>query len=513
VRFEFKDKAVFGISLYCSPLQSIESELNYIKNSIQSLKPKNLLIFIDSNAESKVWYNIKDDERGNKLIEFLSELNLVILNDNPNVSSYYTTRGQSFIDLTIINDNSSRIINRWKVCEDESLSDHRFIEFYITDETQHIHYKNTKKYIINDNNWPDFDIECESLLNQMKIELQLINNSYVLNDFINMFSRELTFVCNKVFRTVNHNRSHKKSNHWWNQDLQNKRQIVNNNRRRFQRCQTDDRYRLKVIYEQNRKEYKNLLNKTKIESWNMFVFVNNNTRDNPWGIVYAIAKQKINTYILSEIRTSDGLLLTDTQAIGQNLMETLLPDDKQETDSDFHKFIRNKVITDYESNNDIEFTDTEVSDVINAQNYRKSPGLDGFTADIVFRLHSIDTDFLTTIYNKCLNFGLFPGLWKVSIVKVLKKPNKTDYTNPKSYRLISLLSIFAKILEKLLINRINYYLHSNNLLSHKKFGFTPQKSTTDAIITAINFVKRSYQIKGFAVLLALDISGAFDNAF
>jgi hypothetical protein len=125
------------------------------------------------------------------------------------------------------------------------------------------------------------------------------------------------------------------------------------------------------------------------------MFVNNNTRDNPWGIVYAIAKQKINTYILSEIKTSDGLLLTDTQAIGQNLMETLLPDDKQETDSDFHKFIRNKVNTDYESNNDIEFTDTEVSDVINAQNYRKSPGLDGFTADIVFRLHSIDTDFLT----------------------------------------------------------------------------------------------------------------------
>jgi hypothetical protein len=98
---------------------------------------------------------------------------------------------------------------------------------------------------------------------------------------------------------------------------------------------------------------------------------------------------------------------------------------------------------------------------------------------------------------------------------VLRKPkkNKIDYTDPKSYRPISLLAVFAKVLEKLLTNRVNYYLRSNNLLSEQQYGFTPQKSTIDAILNAKNFIHSSFQRKGFAMLIALDISGAFDNAF
>jgi hypothetical protein len=46
-----------------------------------------------------------------------------------------------------------------------------------------------------------------------------------------------------------------------------------------------------------------------------------------------------------------------------------------------------------------------------------------------------------------------------------------------SYRFISLLCVFAKIFEKLLIDRINWFLNINNSLSENQFGFRPQKST------------------------------------
>jgi len=52
--------------------------------------------------------------------------------------------------------------------------------------------------------------------------------------------------------------------------------------------------------------------------------------------------------------------------------------------------------------------------------------------------------------------------------------------DPSKYRPISLLNIGGKVLEKLLINRINNHMYKNELLTDSQYGFTPQKSTTDA---------------------------------
>jgi hypothetical protein len=45
----------------------------------------------------------------------------------------------------------------------------------------------------------------------------------------------------------------------------------------------------------------------------------------------------------------------------------------------------------------------------------------------------------------------------------------------------------GKVLEKLLINRINHHLYKNEMLTDKQFGFTPQKSTTDVAMEAKQF--------------------------
>jgi hypothetical protein len=88
------------------------------------------------------------------------------------------------------------------------------------------------------------------------------------------------------------------------------RRIVNNSRRRYQRCQTEDRDRLKVIYNQKHIEYKHLINKSKTDSWNAFVL--NNTRENPWGLIYSISRQKMKFEKFCEIKAIDGSLITET---------------------------------------------------------------------------------------------------------------------------------------------------------------------------------------------------------
>ena len=47
---------------------------------------------------------------------------------------------------------------------------------------------------------------------------------------------------------------------------------------------------------------------------------------------------------------------------------------------------------------------------------------------------------------------------------VLKKPKKEDYTDLKVYRLIILLLTLKKILEIIIIKRLNNYIKENNLL-------------------------------------------------
>jgi hypothetical protein len=65
-------------------------------------------------------------------------------------------------------------------------------------------------------------------------------------------------------------------------------------------------------------------------------------------------------------------------------------------------------------------TETEVSTtIINSQKESKSPGEDGFTADIIKKLHSIKKTFLPKLYNKCLQISVFPKKWE-------NKCNKSD---------------------------------------------------------------------------------------
>ncbi len=149
----------------------------------------------------------------------------------------------------------------------------------------------------------------------------------------------------------------------------------------------------------------------------------------------------------------------------------------------------------YNSADDPLFTEAEVTEIVNTQNNAKSPGEDGFNAQIIKNLHKTEPLFLTKLYNKCLTLGVFPDIWKSSVGKVIRKSGKRDFRNAKSYRPISLLSVFAKILEKLLINHTIFYLKSNNLLDENQYGFTPQKSSIDAIFSAIDFIQLAFEMR------------------
>jgi len=117
------------------------------------------------------------------------------------------------------------------------------------------------------------------------------------------------------------------------------------------------------------------------------------------------------------------------------------------------------------------------------------------------------------LYNKCFALGCFPKVWKNARVIAIPKADKTKLRSVEGYRGISLLSVPGKCLEKLVIERLNYFLETTGQISPLQFRFTAGSSTADAIKSVSDFVGRSRKRGLKCCLLALDIAGAFDNAW
>ena len=72
------------------------------------------------------------------------------------------------------------------------------------------------------------------------------------------------------------------------------------------------------------------------------------------------------------------------------------------------------------------------------------------------------------------------------------KPGKEGCNEVNKYRPVSLLNVGGKVLEKLLIDRINHHIYSNSLLNENQFGFLPQTNTVDAAMAAKGFGRQIY---------------------
>ena len=88
--------------------------------------------------------------------------------------------------------------------------------------------------------------------------------------------------------------------------------------------------------------------------------------------------------------------------------------------------------------------------------------------------NKVSTLPLKLIFNQSLKKGKFPEIWKVA--NVFPVHRKEDKNLVKNYRPISLLPIFAKILERVIYNSLfNYFLH-NNIFTPTQSGFLPEDS-------------------------------------
>ena len=118
---------------------------------------------------------------------------------------------------------------------------------------------------------------------------------------------------------------------------------------------------------------------------------------------------------------------------------------------------------------------------------------------------------LTRIFNKSLSMAKFPRIWKrANVLPIFKKAEAFIASN---YRPVSLLSILAKVFEKIVFKHLYNYFRDHFLITIWQSGFLPGSSTITQLIEIYdqfcNAVNSGKEIR----VVFLDISKAFDRVW
>ena len=139
----------------------------------------------------------------------------------------------------------------------------------------------------------------------------------------------------------------------------------------------------------------------------------------------------------------------------------------------------------------------------------KSCGADGISPKVIKQcIHSF-VEPLCFIFNKSLYTGIIPNELKLAqVIPLYKKDNKNDITN---YRPIAVIPIFAKLLEKLVHQRLYSFLQLHSILIDEQFGFRKKYSTNLAVFNLSQNILEQIESGNYCIGLFMDLSKAFDT--
>lgn len=158
-------------------------------------------------------------------------------------------------------------------------------------------------------------------------------------------------------------------------------------------------------------------------------------------------------------------------------------------------------------------TFTTLDNVINiskSTNNKKSYGLDNIS-NYLFKKFPIKAyEYLTIIYNNCINNSYFPFAWKQAKVIPIYKVRGSNDIN--SLRPISLLSNLGKVFEKIIREKMDYII-SPDYIPEFQFGFKRKNSTSHALLKFQSDVVKNLRSRKCTVAVSLDVEKAFDKAY
>jgi endonuclease/exonuclease/phosphatase family metal-dependent hydrolase len=95
--------------------ETIDGNFKRIENIITFIKGAKLIIATDSNARSTAWHDVTTNNRGKQMEDFVASHQLHFLNEERTLTTFQSNRGESNIDLTIVNNGMLAHVQEWDI--------------------------------------------------------------------------------------------------------------------------------------------------------------------------------------------------------------------------------------------------------------------------------------------------------------------------------------------------------------------------------------------------------------
>ena len=138
-----------------------------------------------------------------------------------------------------------------------------------------------------------------------------------------------------------------------------------------------------------------------------------------------------------------------------------------------------------------------------------APGPDKFPPIILHKCKEELAIPLQTIMKKSLATGNVPEKWKEANIACIHKGG--DKSHAINYRPVSLTSIIAKLLERIIRWCLIHYLEFNDAFPDSQHGFRPGRSTVSQLLKHFEQIIDALECKSNIDIIMLDYSKAFDK--
>ena len=143
-------------------------------------------------------------------------------------------------------------------------------------------------------------------------------------------------------------------------------------------------------------------------------------------------------------------------------------------------------------------------------NKKSTPGHDKVPYEVYNNFPPVGKDMLLKLFNIIWKSGVVPKACKhalfIPILKVDKDPH-----NVNSYRPISLLPCFIKIMERMVKERLNWFVEKHEILPPFQLGFRKGRSAMDNVVFLENIIQKNINNKSQVMTVFLDLEKAYDT--
>ena len=154
-------------------------------------------------------------------------------------------------------------------------------------------------------------------------------------------------------------------------------------------------------------------------------------------------------------------------------------------------------------------TELEICKLIDNLPNKNSSGYDDISNILLKRLKQSLLSALVLLFNDSISQGHFPaGMKLADVIPLFKGGNKQILTN---YRLISLLPIVSKLLEKIIYVRTYNFLCKHNILFNSQYGFRKHHSCEQAVTELVGEVCKGLEKDMHTIAIFIDLSKDFDT--